>query len=842
MNAELRTNEYVNFVEAGFPAPFDAQLEFSSPARGTMNIVHTGMLIPESHQIFVCAKGCLRGVVLTAAEMGAMGRYSALEIREENVLNGDMEAMIVEGVADIIAKLNYRPRAILVFISCQHFFMAYDKALVFKQLRERFQDIDFTDCYMIPTLRKSGVTPDQLMRMQLYSLLKLAEADEKQINIMGSNHALERSCEMYGILEEQGLKLTSIHDCRSYEDYLALAKGRLNIIYEPIAIPAGEKIQKELGIPYLYLPNVFRYEEIEANYKKLEETLGKKLLLTWIPREHAERAVAEARALLGDRPLAVDYTITFRLLNLVRFLLESGFNVKDVFADGFLPEEKDDFEWIRANFPEVRIHPTNRASMRYTTDLNPEAVALGQKAACFMGTDNFVNIAEGGGFFGYDGIVQLMGLIVDAAEQPKDRRAVVQRKGTKVMHYEQLAEGACCCQPESLMESTGRGATASLLPTYSSDEFGICSALYELGGMVVMHDASGCNSTYTTHDEPRWYDHESMVYISAISEAEAILGDDNKLIKDICDAAKELKPKFVAIVGAPIPYMIGTDLKAIARVLEKELGIPCYGFAANGMQGYGLGISMALAEIVKGIEPCEKSQRDKLRVNIVGATPLDYALNGSVDSMKEWLESAGFEAGCSIGMGSSLEELERAYDADVNLVVSYGGLKAAKQMKRTGGIPYVIGVPYGANGEWLAKKLAGEVIEAAEPAEAGTESARHTAVIIGEGVTAVAMAEAIDTEFNLSTKVLCATDTAREILREGDRETPSEDAVVRALAEEKPELVIADPFYMAIVPKGTEFYPMPHEAFSGRIYDGQNQNLINCRLRDKLSGLERYDA
>ena len=72
---------------------------------------------------------------------------------------------------------------------------------------------------------------------------------------------------------------------------------------------------------------------------------------------------------------------------------------------------------------------------------------------------------------------------------------------------------------------------AGLISTYSSDEFGVCSALFELGGMVVMHDASGCNSTYTTHDEPRWYEMDSMVYISAISEAEAIMGDDDKFIR-----------------------------------------------------------------------------------------------------------------------------------------------------------------------------------------------------------------------------------------------------------------------------------------------------------------------
>ena len=90
--------------------------------------------------------------------------------------------------------------------------------------------------------------------------------------------------------------------------------------------------------------------------------------------------------------------------------------------------------------------------------------------------------------------------------------------------------------------------TARIISTYSADTFGVCSALFELGGMVIMHDASGCNSTYTTHDEPRWYDMDSMVYISGLSEMEAIMGDDEKLIGDIVDAANNLHPKFIAIV------------------------------------------------------------------------------------------------------------------------------------------------------------------------------------------------------------------------------------------------------------------------------------------------------
>ena len=63
----------------------DIGLSYSSPCRGAWNIVHYGTLVPEGHQIYVCPVSCLRGVVLTTAEMGfeAMkklsGRYQRLK-------------------------------------------------------------------------------------------------------------------------------------------------------------------------------------------------------------------------------------------------------------------------------------------------------------------------------------------------------------------------------------------------------------------------------------------------------------------------------------------------------------------------------------------------------------------------------------------------------------------------------------------------------------------------------------------------------------------------------------------------------------------------------------------
>lgn len=359
--------------------------------------------------------------------------------------------------------------------------------------------------------------------------------------------------------------------------------------------------------------------------------------------------------------------------------------------------------------------------------------------------------------------------------------------------------------------------------TYSSDEFGVCSALYELGGMVVMHDASGCNSTYTTHDEPRWYDIDSMIYISAISEMEAIMGDDSKLIRDLTETAKELQPAFIAIVGAPIPYMTGTDFPAIARIVEEETGISCFGFQTNGMEYYTKGISMALEEITDRFctEAFPKPE-NAVRVNILGLTPLDFSVGPSALQIGNWLTENGFEPGACFAMGSSLEELANASSAHVNLVVSYGGLAAAELLNRRFGTPYVAGVPFGKD---FSKVLAEAIRNAAKEgsskesfcAERKECRTQKQAVIIGESIQCVSLSNALELEHpELSCRVLCPVNTERKLLREKDRITPDEEDI--AAAVNQADLVIADPLYRPICP-GKHFIDFPHTAFSGRIYE-----------------------
>ena len=389
---------------------------------------------------------------------------------------------------------------------------------------------------------------------------------------------------------------------------------------------------------------------------------------------------------------------------------------------------------------------------------------------------------------------------------------------------------------------------ASRISIYSADAFGICSALYELGGLCVMHDASGCNSTYNTHDEPRWYDFDSMVYISGLSEMEAIMGDDQKFIDDIVYTVKELNPNFIAMAGTPIPTMIGTDFKAIANIIEKETNIPTFGFDTTGMHSYVSGAYKAFEALAKRFlkrndkesrgekkESIDKESREVkntiIKVNILGVTPLDFSINKSVEAMVDLLKENNFEVISTWAMGSSLEYIKNAGDADVNLVVSYSGMGAAKYMYENLNIPYVIGTPFG-------KEFANKVIEDLKEVKSTKENKISydnrkidkdaEITIVGESIMSESLAYAISKEKNKTVNVISSLETDEKLLLEGDKIAMFEDDIEKCLKNSK--IIIADPLFRPICPLDSNFISLPHEAFSGRIYRDEIPNIINKSL------------
>ena len=358
-----------------------------------------------------------------------------------------------------------------------------------------------------------------------------------------------------------------------------------------------------------------------------------------------------------------------------------------------------------------------------------------------------------------------------------------------------------------------------IIPIYTADVSGVCSALYELGGMTVMHDPSGCNSTYNTHDEIRWYDQDSLIFISGLTEIDAIMGNDRKFIDDIEHAARELHPKFIALAGSPIPFMNGTDFPAIARVIETETGIPTFAVPTNGMHDYVYGAGIALEEIAKRFTEKIDIENDTKNfgrsVNLLGVTPLDFGPQKNVEALKENLHRYGWNVLSTWAMGDTLETLQMAGNADVNLVVSSVGLRAAKVLQEKFGTPYVIGTP----NEWLAKDIA-KALE--QPVTSKCVYLNHRMqkdaeiALIGEPVTMGSLAAGIEKTYGRFTRVFCPLKECEDLIGEKDAIVLGEEAMEEALKDAR--IIVADPLYKPICPKECEFYELPHVAFSGRIF------------------------
>lgn len=375
--------------------------------------------------------------------------------------------------------------------------------------------------------------------------------------------------------------------------------------------------------------------------------------------------------------------------------------------------------------------------------------------------------------------------------------------------------------------------------TYTADVSGVCSALYELGGMSVLHDPSGCNSTYSTHDEPRWFEGDSLMFISGLDEMTAVLGDDNVLINDVAAAAADLKPRFITLFGASIPHIIAFDVRGTARLIEKKTGIPVLPVATDGLKSYVSGVGMALTAWIKRFadpaespyksscpeRPCltgkdsETKENDrKIRINLMGVTPLDFSINDNVTKMRETFEKEGFEINCCAAMGETFESLQHIYRADVNVVVSSAGRRPARFMEKTAGIPRVEGLPVG---QEQSARLAQAIRDTAADGRsrlAGGESSEEMDVkgqilVIGEEIFAKSLVSAINAlpEEARYGRRACAM---WPDVKEGIPEEPLIRKVNEAAA------VIADPLYKVVLRNGkdTRFIGIPHEAYSGRIF------------------------
>ena len=374
------------------------------------------------------------------------------------------------------------------------------------------------------------------------------------------------------------------------------------------------------------------------------------------------------------------------------------------------------------------------------------------------------------------------------------------------------------------------------LTPFAPDQSGAVSVLYELGGMLVICDAGGCTGNVCGFDEPRWFETRSAVFSAGLRDMDAILGRDDRLVAKLADAAEKLDVTFAAVIGTPVPAVIGTDYRALERMLAKKTELPVLTVNTDGMELYDRGEEKAYLVLFGrfagenvDVEPenIEKTQtaescdgkrngknedvsvdiEDRPRVGIIGMTPQDVSDLKAAEKIRKLYADQGLRAVC-YGMGDGLDEVRNASLAAKNVVVSPAALKAAQYLQKKFGTPYEIAYP-------LASELVPEV-----------NYQGKKILIVQQQVIANAVRKEIEKRTGEKEAITTATWFMRkeEILTDlnvdavDDISLKEEDDFIYLVEKEGYDVIFADLCMERMIP-GFEgvFIPLTHFAVSGKL-------------------------
>lgn len=403
------------------------------------------------------------------------------------------------------------------------------------------------------------------------------------------------------------------------------------------------------------------------------------------------------------------------------------------------------------------------------------------------------------------------------------------------------------------------GRFSFCLPPFAPDYSGVCGTLFSLGGMIVIHDAAGCTGNYVNYDEPRWYGSNALVYCSGLRELDAVLGNDDRFIKNISETAKKLRPNFIALVGSPVPMVIGTDLEGMAAWIQAETGIPTFGFDTTGLKLYPEGAfrcgkallrvfwadaekdtadgergtsakerdSIPVAESRRGDEAVGENAQERnggiASLNIIGDLPLDLDGKDWMQRFRRQLSLAGIEVNASLWDKADMQQLHTLSGGALNVAVTYSGVLLADWILKEHGKPCVAGYPLTEQTRIPWMELVKQAVMEGKELSWGNENVmcgREDGILfLGDQMTVNSMRAEIF--FHTGKKVCAGLPFGAEefCMGEGDLILKDEAQIMKAINDPDFRIVIGDPLYRQLINRPDEklFLPVFHYAVSSKV-------------------------
>ncbi len=246
-------------------------------------------------------------------------------------------------------------------------------------------------------------------------------------------------------------------------------------------------------------------------------------------------------------------------------------------------------------------------------------------------------------------------------------------------------------------------ALCRFLPT-PSDRMGIMWSLLTVEDSIILeYGPAG-----TTHFSMGFFgrmniQNDSKLFTTHMSEDDVVMGDVSRLEEALLELDDVYAPKVIFVLASSVSSVIGTDVKGVCSYMQEKCNAKLIAFEQGGFRGdYSIGLQETYSLITKTL--VKESEKKPKTFNIIGASMESYRIVSDVNEIKRLMnESFSYNIGVSLCSENSLDSIEKMSSAEINLVLTYEGLKAAKYLEKTYGTPYVYGAPYGYKGtlEWL---------------------------------------------------------------------------------------------------------------------------------------------
>ena len=814
-----------------------ATLAFNSPGAEGFGVKRAGLSVPGSVMLIVSPGCCGRNTSSISTMKGYENRFFYLTMDETDLVTGRHLNRIPKAVCELAAGLKKRPSVIMICITCVDALLGTDMERVCRKAEKMVNEtvqassyaadshIRVRPCYMYALTREGRKPPMVHVRQSIYSLLQPIPKKSDSVNILGYFAPLEEDCELRELLRQIGVKkIREVSSCADYAEFEKMAEANFNLILNPEARPAAGDLQERLGIPSIELTRLYQVDRIAAQYDALAAALGVRFDYE-IYREKAREAMKSFRKAFPGAVFSVGEAINADPFELALALVRYGFRVSEIFGT----VTTDSYRYLRhlsELSPGTRVYSNLSPSMLLydnhnggePADKGALHIALGRDAGWYHPDYPCLLWGQDVQPFGFMGVCRFFEALTETARgSGKDLYGSAVRLVGDYSADRKIEEIRC---DESLNNSERavrrpKGYREILTP-FAPDQSGAVSVFYELGGITVICDAGGCTGNICGFDEPRWFRERSAVFSAGLRDMDAILGRDERLVKKLADAAallsengKEKAPAFAAIVGTPVPAVIGTDFRALERMSEKKTGIPCIGIACDGMEFYDKGAEKAYLALFKKFAKDAgymAAAEEKARVGILGAQYMDLGGIADYDALRVYAENEyGRKA---VIYGSRADGTEAFADpASVceNLVVTVSGYEAAKALLSKYGVPFRCLNPLA---ELQIRKIAEKV-----------QVAGRKILVVHEQITANTCREALRELGAGSVDTATWFMLKKDLSEPGDLRFVEETDLARAVHTGNYDMIVADPVVLPLLRECFDgvFAGLPHFAVSGKL-------------------------